>query len=74
MYIKAKQTVSKAERVQAKMNEQVKYGLEPQPSTSGTSTQKTSPVKSKWEKTVVENLVMIDKIIFNNFLNPKIFL
>lgn len=59
---------SKAERIQAKFNEQVKNGSESQPSTSerkswttidsGRKSKDSSPVKQlKWDKTVLENLV-----------------
>uniref|UniRef100_A0ABD2WMP4 PH domain-containing protein n=1 Tax=Trichogramma kaykai TaxID=54128 RepID=A0ABD2WMP4_9HYME len=53
-----KKTVSKAERVQARMNEQVKGGFEPQPSTSGLngSNKSNSPLRHKLDKSVFENL------------------
>ncbi|XP_025988888.2 anillin isoform X2 [Solenopsis invicta] len=61
---KTKPGGSKAEKIQAKFNEQVKSGLESQPSTSGKGTanngrksKDSSPVKQlKWDKTVLENL------------------
>ncbi|XP_031779988.1 anillin isoform X3 [Nasonia vitripennis] len=58
----AKPTITKAERVQAKLNEQVKNGSEPQPSTSGmgrnvNSNKNGSPVRPlKWDKSVLETL------------------
>nr|XP_012224702.1 PREDICTED: actin-binding protein anillin-like isoform X2 [Linepithema humile] len=63
---KTKPTDSKAEKIQAKFNEQVKSALESQPSTSKDSkwivinsekkSKHPSPVKLKWDKTVLENL------------------
>ncbi|KAL6257213.1 hypothetical protein P5V15_012140 [Pogonomyrmex californicus] len=52
---------SKAEKIQAKFNEQVKNGSEPQPSTSkwvsGRKSKDLSPSKQlKWDKNVLENL------------------
>ncbi|XP_018347343.1 PREDICTED: actin-binding protein anillin isoform X4 [Trachymyrmex septentrionalis] len=51
---------SKAEKIQAKFNEQVKNGLESQPSTSESNKWKSkdsSPIKQfKWDKNVLENL------------------
>ncbi|XP_011311247.1 actin-binding protein anillin isoform X2 [Fopius arisanus] len=56
---------SKAEKIQAKMNEQVKAAGDPQPSTSGygkwksnANTRKTDSLtrQIKWDKTVLENL------------------
>ncbi|XP_011867270.1 PREDICTED: actin-binding protein anillin isoform X2 [Vollenhovia emeryi] len=64
---KIKAETSKAEKIQAKFNEQVKSGLESQPSTSeskkwvtinnGRRSKDPSPVKQlKWDKTTLENL------------------
>ncbi|KYM87204.1 Actin-binding protein anillin [Atta colombica] len=51
---------SKAEKIQAKFNDQVKNGLESQPSTSESNKWKSkdsSPIKQfKWDKNVLENL------------------
>lgn len=65
--LQTKPTDSKAEKIQAKFNEQVKNVSESQPSTSKDSKWITinsekknkypSPVKLKWDKTVLENLV-----------------
>lgn len=49
-----KPTVSKAEKIQAKLNEQVK-NAEPQPGTSGTQN-KTSTRQLKWDKVVLDSL------------------
>ncbi|XP_072754258.1 anillin-like [Anoplolepis gracilipes] len=76
---KAKSVNNKAERIQAKFNEQVK-SVEPQPSTSGTGAQiavsnetksrDTSPVKQlKWDKTVLENLESTNAM--TSHLSPK---
>ena len=67
---------SKAEKIQAKLNEQVKSGYEPQPGTSGCSKWKTilgpnrksaesSTKPFKWDKSVLDNLV---NLIFFFFL------
>lgn len=57
--------ITKAEKIQAKMNEQVKAGTEPQPSTSYNNKSiifhANSPIKSrspfKWDKTILESSV-----------------
>jgi hypothetical protein len=61
--LQSKPTVSKAERVQAKFNEQVKNNFEPQPSTSGISkisskNKNGSPLRPvRWERSNSESQV-----------------
>lgn len=67
--LQTKPTDSKAERIQAKFNEQVKNASEPQPSTSGYNKSANSshnekrgksgsPIKQlKWDKSILDCLV-----------------